>query len=398
MKKATALTLILAQVQGAFAALPGSDPSVRTFHRIGIVRAGSMSKSHAQAYPLLERNLQKWMENRDDLRVIGEPLSQTVSTEEWNDAAVEAEVMQLVRQLPEVVSEEEKERAVSVARNKVTKLPSQTPLHQRLLVADALWDWRHGRKEQAARVLRQAVRLHPTGEVNLDWDDSDAGFLGLLSTLTARKNRGCLLDLSLSPESARVTINGFPLTAKEYRSLLTGKLYRLRVDAPGYVSKDEIISCQTSRRTKLSIHLAKGFERTASLSEIKGYQTLLLIKPEKDRFRLFLYSQDRAMDEIPLERPLRVADLGQSFGGVPVSDAAAAIFQKHRLDLAANFTYTNSVDPVLRMNEPKDDQWYNDWRVWAIAGGVVAGGVVAYLMTKNGGSVGTQNRIGVKIE
>jgi hypothetical protein len=221
--------------------------------------------------------------------------------------------------------------------------------------------------------------------------------------------RECAIQIETIPEQAAVTVNGFAMGSRREFHLPLGRRFTLSASAPGHDSAKREIDCQRQKRDIVVLRLPKSAVPVASrhdlagISRGNGLSSLCLIEARSDQFKLYLYSPGLPVDEIPLVKPLRIADVAARGGEVelPVrTDAFLSLYEKHRLASADLFSISRSDDSASAelSHSVADPRWYNDWRVWAIAGVVVAGATSLYFLTREGAVQSSPNPGGIRLQ
>ena len=111
--------------------------------------------------------------------------------------------------------------------------------------------------------------------------------------------------------------------------------------------------------------------------------------PHCSRFQFFLYTPGVAIDEIPLENSVRVAEVleNPAESSLPIaSDAFSRLVQKHQLyrisALEDRGHWQGDGKGTLEAFQRHKPQWYESWQLWAVVGGVLGGIFVAHLAGK----------------
>lgn len=381
----------------SFAAeLPATSPR----HRVGILRLGELSGPvEEKAYPLMEKRIQRWLENFPNLASQVRPLSVSVRGEEIRLESEQSQLDALAESLLETPEDGNTLLPrIRELRSKLRPIPRYSPAVQKSLLAEAKLLWSAGNVRQSSSLIQEALLLHPdvVSQEGDGWDTEKAmsAFDGELFRKSSEIKRICSVEVRTFPEEASITVNGFPMGKRRQFQLAGGAQYHFTVAAAGFEPDDNKIQCDRSSKRDSVVRLKRQNEETiartqdlAKVTQGNGVGSLCLIEAKEDRFRLYLFSPGVALDEIPLQAPLRIAEVARqpASGTVPVSsDAFLALFEKHRV--AQGYVAMNtSAEPSLAVAgrvETTEAQWYNDWKFWAITGGVLAGVAGAYFATK----------------
>lgn len=215
---------------------------------------------------------------------------------------------------------------------------------------------------------------HPKAPVFIAWWNKQARAL----------RPACAISVSVTPQSAELVWNGFSLgKARELNAPPGTHSLTLRRD--GYEPSHTLISCQGQSIEKVTSTLQSRLPDPKSSQQT---ETVLWVERENERLRLFLHTPGVALDEVPVEKPLRVADiLSQPGIDIPIAqDAFIDLLERHRV---ASVGLTGpSASPVATTELTAVKPWYERWEFWAVAGAAVTVGVLAVLSSRTG-DVGT---------
>jgi hypothetical protein len=421
VRKALIVSLALLMIRppsAKAAVVPVSHPGVR----LGIVRVGFLGEEEERAYQVFERRVKRWLENLEDLPVKAEPLGALVvptRTGESERAAKLAEVSEaLLKELKQGTSNEacSSLASQSAALRQGLKINESVGVQQKALWAEAIENWKRGAREEARGNLREAISLHPDleGAPSLwDWESSLAGAPSLeveVNRLRKKIPRPCQLTFSVTPSNARISVNGLDFGERREFRVPLNREYSISLEKEGYRRYQSLFSCDRLKHQRAVVQLPPaskdselGGDGLRELSRRHSLKTLCLIEPKKGGFNLYLYSPDVGLDPIPVHRPIRVADLI----GVPdtekvpiVTDAFLNLMQKHQsvelFRLAEKEPSPLTLD-LKGMPEPSP-QWYNNWKFWAIAGGIVGAATLAYFVTRSSPEIKSQETsVGIQI-
>jgi hypothetical protein len=223
--------------------------------------------------------------------------------------------------------------------------------------------------------------------------------------------------LAVNPSDALVSVNGFEMGSRREFQVSTDAEYAFEVSAPGHRTVETVARCGTSVRKEVTVKLPSGGKddesaaKVAGLSDIsrtRGLPSLFVIEARGEEFKLYLYTRDLALEEIPLRAPLRVAEvLGHpTESTMPIAtDAFLSLWEKQRaktageIDLSPEPFAGGAAEIAAGAPTPGDSKWYNSPTFWWIAGGVAGGILVTYLLTRQGEPVRSQpSGISIKID
>ncbi|MBI4406101.1 MAG: hypothetical protein HY537_18220 [Deltaproteobacteria bacterium] len=137
------------------------------------------------------------------------------------------------------------------------------------------------------------------------------------------------------------------------------------------------------------------------LSQSSKEMAYCLIGLMFDQFKLYYYRPGNLPEEIPLQRPLLVAELLEEPQAerLPIAkDAFLSWFQGQ--DLASTSgtepTITNTPTSLVTSSGAESAPWYNRWELWAGAG-AIAGIVLLGIALNQGNTVEGQKHAGISI-
>lgn len=395
------LALIAAAVQATAPAFAAGIPATGEEGRnVGILRVGQATSAPAErAYRIVERRVQRWLENEPALAARVEPLAGSVRSEEL---VMEAEHARLAKLVDKVLSgggsdaeSVEMERLVE----KLGRLARFAPTVQRALVARGARLAKAGDRKAAIAALTAAAKLHPDGMLpGLDsWDEpGPRGDLESLAALAERAvKRTCAVSVSITPKEATVRWNGFDVGGRRSFHLAPAQRFTLTATAAGHRPTETVVTCHGTERRELRISLEKAADSgdkapslLSAISARRGLQTLCLIEPQGGEFKLYLYTPASVIEEIPLRAPLRVADVLESPGEseLPIAtDAFVTLLEKQRVASAASdwdLSPPAGAPPALADHAVASGRWYNSSTFWWVTGGLVGGILLTFLATR----------------
>jgi len=374
--------------------------------KVGILRVGELATAEDEkAYDVLEKRVQLWLENLSAPRPEVQSLGLSLRAGELEDQAEEQELARLANQVlgnrdsqPDPVASSEMKRL----RQERERAGKRGPVVQRAWLAEALLQIAEGKNAAAVESLRSALTMHPdaaTPDLSR-WDDDASGTLLRLDTMLAESRAGivrlCEAEVQSSPSHASLSVNGFAQGKRRKFHLPPGK-FEFQFQAPGFVAASETIDCSRTSRVKRTVAMKKSDDSPKGyLSELEEVRqknavgSLFLIQPSEGEFRFYLLSSEGRMDAIPMSRPLKISEVSHE-RALPISrDEMRTLLLRHDLN-RADLSFPGPVSDATALGGGSGelaervggkDQWYNDWQVWAVVGGVAAGVLGAYLMTR----------------
>lgn len=369
-------------------------------YRLGITRVGFVDRAGQAAFERLEKRLERWAENEPGLGVRALPLAAIdASPLEGRLAGWERAIGTLYTSAVGGAAFQSAALSLGEALQTLAGNVDFAPLRQRILVAQAVVQWRAADRQWEKKWV-QALALSPEGGLA----DSAfppafgpverARFMERTRSVTVDSTRGCSIDLEISPAQATVTLDGFAMGDRRHFELVRGRDYRAWVRADGYVSRELTLDCRRAGQWIESARLERGRDledRSAVglryLSQSEGVPSVVFARPlAGDRFGLFLYTPGVGLDSIPTEAPLTYASLNGSplDARMPiVSDVFSDLIARHRagpfrisLAQSGEAGYATSAS----LPAPISPLWYERKTFWWVAGGVGAGIVAALLI------------------
>jgi hypothetical protein len=384
---------------------------------VGLNKIGSWKTAQEAAYPELVRRIQTWAENIDSLNVqvvIGTP---SISNKELAIDKLRSELSEASEILQsrifkggDEISNKKLLAAMIQIRRRASGRSELGPQIQKSLLVEAAYHWNEGNISLARTVAERAIKIHPDGQTVSfgQWDNSalshfnvDA-FDSFISQVKSKQTRNCAIQVVTVPVGAQISINGFRVTNPEAFVLASQSSHHLEVSSSGFETKKEMISCKGLETKKIRLVLNQGREvsqlsKRESIKE-QDLKSMLLVEPAEDRFKLFLYTPGTALDEIPLNHPIKLVELGSQAENrnVPIAtDAAINLFEKHRL-LAMNLQVgdheRDNPLPTFKSEtrgESREKKWIESPVFWGIVGGVILGGTITYFASQNKGPAST---------
>ncbi len=400
------------------AGLP-SVPLERT--RLGIVSMGTTNYSAERAYPLVEKRIQRWLENLDAVHASAETIFLKGRREWLRSETNERRVKQLSAELwkkAENLSDPNLSSGISQQVEELETLRRQLsvsgsgPVIQKAFVAEAAFYWASGKEAVATELLRRAISLSPQAKAELPSVTGEIEHSVLNSMeakildLESRWARGCLLNVSLTGGPAVVFGNGFEMGSHRQFRLPKGGTYHLRAETAGSQSNTVVVSCERPgiKSATLAMNALSPSHSADSLSQLSrshAVESLCLVEPQGDRFRLYLYTPGVSVDEIPMQAPWKVADVleNPNTDAVPIAtDAFLDLLSRHRNSrLALAESSPGPLPQRVTAGVTDESRWYNNWKFWAVASGVVGAAVITYLATRSSQVSSTQTGLHVTI-
>lgn len=405
----TAVVCILSQLPFL---CPAASIPPGNARRVGLLRLNEAADpEHPASTRLLESRLRQWLENDPSLSLEVTPLDASLSQDQQERDRQRARLRELnARLAAEAVANE-----TPVSRAEFDALVSSVDktgegglVLQSALLTTALLDRKEGRDVEMATALRAAAVLNPLGQLRdaIPWEWESAAELGpfLDSVHQAEKSevRSCSVSLQVQPASSQLFVNGFAIGTRRQIDLVPGQRYVVRASAAGFDSAAQATTCSHSGKQIARLSLNKRANAALPdsaelrrLTEANGVGSLVLIRSERDRYRLFLYTPGAAVDELPLRRPLTVQDLNRT-DSLPISvEGFHELMGKQRLaptELALG-SETSAIpgatpDWTGRTSESMEStsRWYNSPVFWVVVGAVAAGAAIALVATHDAGT------------
>lgn len=390
-------------------ALAVGIPSDEARPRVGILRVGDgHTDREERAFSLLEKRVQRWMENAPSAQLTIRTLPLSLGTEHLRLESDRARLEVLAK---ETVAGPGVLRELRELRRNLAAVSRYSPTVQNALIAEARATWAQGDRSRAGLLLKRAALLHPDGllpdfgDGKRDWDEEAAEPDALeerAKAIASEVKRPCEVRFR-GAEDGETIVNGYAFGLRRDFQLPAGGRYHFQIVSAGHEPWETRLTCDRQSRREVNVQFRPSLARTvapsielAKITEGQNLSSLFLIQAAAERFRLYLFTPGSRLEEIPLREPLRVAEVLDNPGaGLPVArDTLDGLLQRHRLaqmSLPAMADAPGEISGDFGGSEP---QWYNDWRVWAVAGGIVTGVIVGYLATRgpevrtNGGPSG----------
>lgn len=381
---------------------------------VGIARWGESAAADEKAFSLVEKRLQRWVENNDSFQLEVKPFSKFLREEDLMGEVNQLHFGQLVTQikaeLPGLSATESGKISPKIAqmrelRRKVELIPDAIAMVYRSYFWEARYDWLKKDKKSAQKHLYQAARLHPEAILpsNLNWENMDrenkdsAGFEILVDRAVGAQVRGCRI-LIQNPNREKktpadlVTVNGFGLGRKKELHLNSGMFYRI---SKGLEYEPALVRCERQSNQKVLLPTKKiAASKAAQILKKQNVVSTFLVQQKKSDFNISLFTPGIGFHTLPLDKPLKKREVLQNptEEGIPVSkQAVLKVLETHGLQSVK----MRSLLPVGHPNPPmlshldhkveERKKWYNHWAFWAITGTVLAGASIAYFASRNNG-------------
>jgi len=373
-----------------------------------------------RAYEIFKVRFHKWIENNAP---VSARVESAIPSEKLSTYLLEARALQLAEAARRLWSKlhagadadaEYRALKMQLAKLEPASLLGQGPVLQNSFLAMGAYAWKNREKGEAEKWMRRGILVHPTFRIeSVDlWPNEEPGFSFLpfeaeLNRLSRMGARSCLAEIKIPPEAA-VTINGFSVARSKNYALAVGEPYRIKISRAGYDDRELDLDCQRPGRTVAEVKLN---ERRVSATDLAVSNvdkpgivpsSAFLIEPGKDDIRIYLFTPGVGIDEIPLRKPIRIAEVLRNPRDreIPVlSDAFVDVVQKHEARVAENFAGGRDGMASTSLEISRKPSWYEDWRVWAIAGGLAGGAVLAILMASSKNNVTSRPAgVGIRID
>ncbi|MCB0406106.1 MAG: hypothetical protein KDD51_15100 [Bdellovibrionales bacterium] len=369
---------------------------------VGILSLNELEgRDDSVALSRIERSIEKWLD-RLPIDAAAHPLVAPQSDRELHDELVRLRLNQLWERFYSAV-EARPEQATSMLSTleqpdvlAFLKGEFAGPFRQQAFLARAALEWRMGRKDSANSYLKAAVYEHPMGLVpqipEWGWDGEVADSTSMeqeLSKIVTQTRRPCRLHLSAQPSTAQLSLNGFSVESGSALRLLARENLYVRAEAPGYQPQTRTISCKKLGVRGLGLTLAQANRPTPSLARVaseNSVKSLLVITPSGEQAKIFLLTPGLRVDEVPTSKPLLLADFQEAnnVDKLPIAtDGFSSLVEAHRV------AWLDRRDPLQpagafanQLETQAGPRWYNDWKVWAVVGGILGGVLVAYFATQ----------------
>ncbi len=405
-----AIGIVLVMMQCfPFSVLAANTPN--SIRWVSINKTGHWSSSHEAIYPELIRRVQKWVENIDSLDVQVALSSKSINKRNLGLDKLRLNLSESSEKLRKALLAGEGSNSLKTLLSEMKELRQTAsskselgPEIQTSLISEAAYYWSQNDLPSTRTAVERAIKIQPKGQVPLieEWDDSNAigfnseAFEGFVSKVKASQVRSCIISIETKTSPSIIKVNGFSIGNSKEVALVPGNLHHIEIQSPGYESGKENVVCSGAGRKKVKVVLQKSKDPSTitetDLDKNHQSKSMILIEPVQDRFKLFLYTPGRDFDEILLSHPLRLADM-ESDSGLPtgpiVTDAALAIFEKHKLlathlqvGVLGNPDFSRSLSSDIDEGSRKK-RWLNSPIFWGIVGGALLGGAITYFSTQN---------------
>ncbi|MCB9254994.1 MAG: hypothetical protein H6617_09960 [Bdellovibrionaceae bacterium] len=397
--KATAWLLIFVTMATPTWAVSFSTDSAPT--PVGVLRLNELeSPDTGFALSRIERGIEKWLD-RLPINAAAHPVVAVQSAGELHDELLGLRLNQLWSSFYTEL-DAHPERAERLLENldeadvtRFLKKESSGPLRQQAHLARAALEWRLGRTGSAHSLLKAAVYEHPLGLISQlpewGWDGERADSAALeqeLAKIISEVRRPCRLRLSASPAKSQVLVNGFSVASEKTLGFIARGNLQVRAEATGYLPQSHSISCRKLGVRSVEIKLQRAKRPAVTLASVaadNAVKSMLVVTPSGERAKIFLFTPGLRVDEVPTSRPLLLADFKEGAGdALPIAtDGFTSLVEAHRVAWLDRRDPLQPPDVFMnRLQTETGSEWYNDWKVWAVVGGIVGGVLVAYFATR----------------
>ena len=344
---------------------------------ISVLRSEELRRGHeGKALSLMERRVHRWLENR---REPVRPVSESVRSQHQQAFLLER-VLQKVRSQPS---------SALVHARAHRWAEGLGPETQELLLWASLEAWQSRKKSESVRLARDAMRLHPDLLVELGALSHHLNEIGALKEFQAwllsireSEKRSCQLEVAFSPAQASVTVNGFYLGARKRFQLPKGKAYSFRFLERGFETVEKSFQCREPGKWQWEIHLTPSENELPQLGQ--RTPSYLMVDAQDRVIQFFLFTPGVALDVIPVSEPLKIARViaDPLEEGVPIrTDSFNQLWRQHQRMSLRHLPQHGGMGGTLLLHQPSVP-WYQDWKVWAIVGGITGGVLTTYFLTK----------------
>jgi hypothetical protein len=390
---------------------------LHTQSRVGIVSAGLQPNTGTGNMGRLKALIKRALENSPPWSPIVEIIPGSLSTEELDVEVKRNEMEGLLAKLKKQLfaSDSDSELMdklifkIDLLQKRLREIPRFGPLTQRTLLLTGAVDWMRGEMDRAQKKIRQAIEIHPSGQIEKlhTWDEESHSFNAAIFdeyvVNEARKMpRECSVDVQFETAThggiagaVSLSVNGFDVIpgktlnlgrANYYFNAHAGKFY-----GNGY------FECARAAKHSISINMkdektAQGAENGTLRRQMEdvslkyGLSYLVVVNQStqaltrRPEVSFFLYTtSDSRLDELQMSKPTSLADLDVDVG-TRLLQTALPFFQKHSQDV--DWASIRLTSPV-RDSTVIAPRWYNNWVLWAVAGGVIGSSAIIYLGTRS---------------
>ena len=388
--------------------------------RVGILRLGELkTPTQERAYELVEKRAQKWFEDLSGPRPLVQALPATLGQDELNADHEEKELNRLVAELLRGQSELDHSQELSqvkVLRERLMYASKYGSTVQRSWLAEAAAQFMKGEDLLANQTLISCLSRHPNLEIPevAIWEGEPTAMSlrldAALNHVAGGIKRICSLELSVEPKAAIIVVNGFQVGNQKNFHLAVGE-YDFLIQAGGRIPEMFRFQCARASKEARSYRLrtALGVAQLSlkELDEVRQRHrlaSLFLIQPVDDEFRFFLYSSSGRLEPLATSGPVKISQALESSADRPLPlqrEKIQASLQRNAL-AQGEYTAISGMGTWGGANTLEDRvdasaKWYNNWKVWAVVGGVAAGAFGAYLLSRDS-SVKTQTGMAIHWE
>lgn len=415
---------IVAVIIACHLGVPAWGAVVPSGSRLGVMQLGEVRGSDTRrALTLVEQRLLRWLEDSSLVRMPVQRIRQGVRLGDINLEKSRLELHAKLLALQPAgslvdISRPEVREAIRSLSNTRRQLPASFHVGsdvQMALLWEAALDWSEGVRVRAGELVHQAIVMHPNGNPGIDrltrkmsGLKESSGFLKMVSDGVSSDRRECTLLIDIEDPTSEISVNDFRIENGRQIHLSQGNSSIVTMSLPDGRYFSRWVSCERPGIKEWTVEPGDNrlqaeqtvFDRHAKA----GIRSFCLIRLNEDQFHFLLLTPGVSLDEIPLEKPIRVADVLQYPLGASlpiVSDAFAGLIKKHRLDGLSvvssdsrGLLSQSSSSSAERVESSSQTQWYNNWTLWVLVGGVAAGVLTAYLASRDS-AIQSQSNKGV---
>lgn len=375
---------------------------------IQIGRIGNWKPNQQQFYSDVARQVQHWVENVDDGVVRVSNKSYRIASNFNPVEHIRFELHRANQQLKVGILEgqsvsflDKNLDLIKDLRKKASKSSDVGPEIRDSLFWEGAYYWMRGNVDLGRRSIERALKIHPAGSLPeiSDWDSKEIGtfnaaaFESFVDKVKSKFIRNCSVNLDIEPRDARLRVNGFSWDTRQQLWLASGVFHHIDIEAKDFISQKQLVSCQTLESKKLTVKLInKSSENKVAEHSSSTAKAIILLESNDDLLKLFLYTPGKYLDEIPLNRKIKLTSTGLGNTGETnpiVSDAMEGLLRKHEL-IASNLQIgalessgLSSVFAAETKANQREKSWFESPVFWGIVGGVLVGGAITYFATRN---------------
>lgn len=247
-------------------------------------------------------------------------------------------------------------------------------------IAYGLFQRARGEQRLAHEAFREAVFLHPDGElVGEDAWDLELEVPDLIRIKEeAKGNKTCTWSVSNLPGNAEITINGFPFGKRKHFVLQPQRAYSLVIQKEQSLPILQTLSC---RETNYSLSSSDFIRDPYSFGNSLYFlwmcpeppEGIFLLSLSGSGLKVFFY-RSNVEPAFLLERSIRELEAWMENPGGAERDLSLSLFQsleKNRWKpsrVLPSHTLENPQTALFPTADPRPTQWYNSPYTWLAAG------------------------------